>query len=342
MKNNVYILFLLLSLSCKKKEIGPQCPSCSNTVASTDYSNILIGCEGNFGWGNASLSVFNPNDNTISNQVFQSKNGFAIGDVLQDIAYNTFDSNYYLSVNNSGKLIVIDTNYNYLYSINGFTSPRYISFINNTKAYVSDLYANALSIINLQAHSIQGNIGINGWSEHMMTIDSVTWVAIEDSNQIIRVNNITDQIIDTIIVSKGPNSIIHQNQSVWVLCDGGLNQDTAALYELDLQGVPIHKFSFNSTQDNPTALQVSSTGDLFYLNQGVYKVTSATNTLPSTPFITDPGLFYNLVISPMDEIYITNAIDYVQPGKLYRYDINGNLTSSNKTGIIPNDICFRP
>lgn len=342
MKNNLYILVVFLVLGCKKKEIGPQCPSCSGTNITPNYSDILVGCEGNFGWGNASLSVFNPNKNSISNQVFQSKNGFSIGDVLQDIAYNKFDSNYYLSVNNSGKLLVMDTNYNYLYSINGFTSPRYISFINNSKAYVSDLYANAISIVNLQTHSIQGSISINGWSEQMITLDSITWVAIEDSNQIFRVNNITDQIIDTITVSKGPNSLISFNQNIWILCDGGLNEDTAALYQISQEGTLLKKIMFSSPQDNPTALNVSSTGDLLYLNQGIFKLTPINNTLPSSPLIADSGLFYNLAVSPANEIFVTDAIDYVQAGKLYQYDINGNLVSVNTTGVIPQDICFRP
>lgn len=345
MKYNSLIIisaFILALIACKKKEIGPQCPSCTSDEIESNYNDILIGCEGNFGWGNASLSVLNTKDTIISNQVFNSINGFSVGDVLQDISYNEFDYNYYLVVNNSGKIIVIDTNYIYQNTISGFTSPRYISFINASKAYVTDLYSNEISIVDLTNQNIQSTIPINGWSEKILTLGSTTWVAIQDTNQIIRIDNQTDNVLDTFVVSKGPNSIISGNQNVWVLCDGGINEDTAAVYQFNLQGQLLKQINFPSTIDNPTCLQINSSNQLFYLNQGVYRMNYSDNSLPLVPIISETGIFYNLAIGPEDGIYITDAIDYVQPGKLFTYDSIGNLINEFITGVIPQDICFRP
>ena len=65
--------------SCKKTEIGPQCPTCIEEDIAIKYDDVLIGCEGNFGWGNASISLFNPTNNSITNTVFQNINGYASG-----------------------------------------------------------------------------------------------------------------------------------------------------------------------------------------------------------------------------------------------------------------------
>ena len=65
------------------------------------YDDVLIGCEGNFGWGNASISLYNPTDNSITNTIFQNINGYAIGDVLQSIT--EYNGKLFVVVNNSGK-----------------------------------------------------------------------------------------------------------------------------------------------------------------------------------------------------------------------------------------------
>ena len=92
----VGVLFSILLFGSCKKPVGPQCDNC-NDVAAISYKDVFIGCEGNFGWGNASFSIYNPENKTVSNQVFQSVNGIPLGDVAQSAT--EIDGKLYLATN---------------------------------------------------------------------------------------------------------------------------------------------------------------------------------------------------------------------------------------------------
>ena len=83
MKKHYHILFLILVLcSCKKKEVGPQRLD-GKPYNKEAGSKLIIGCEGNFGFGNASLSLYNLETKAITNNLFNSQNNLPLGDVLQ-------------------------------------------------------------------------------------------------------------------------------------------------------------------------------------------------------------------------------------------------------------------
>ncbi len=65
--------------------------------------------------------------------------------------------------------------------------------------------------------------------------------------------------------------------------------------------------------------------------------------LPHAPLIPDRGtLFYALTVDPRtSELYVADAIDYQQPGTLYRYSPEGELLDSFTTGITPGAFCWR-
>ena len=49
-------------------------------------SDILIANQGNFGWGEGTLSTYNPNTKTVQNDVFKTINNQSLGNVFQSIA----------------------------------------------------------------------------------------------------------------------------------------------------------------------------------------------------------------------------------------------------------------
>jgi hypothetical protein len=66
--------------------------------------------------------------------------------------------------------------------------------------------------------------------------------------------------------------------------------------------------------------------------------------LPQTPFLHDQGtLYYGLTICPTsNDVYVADAIDYVQQGKIYRYNSDANLIDEFYVGIIPGAFCWKP
>ena len=75
-----FLLFCLLPLgSCMKWDYGEM------EDFSVSASGLFITNEGNFMYGNASLSYYDPATKRVENEVFARANGFKLGDVAQSM-----------------------------------------------------------------------------------------------------------------------------------------------------------------------------------------------------------------------------------------------------------------
>lgn len=65
--------------------------------------------------------------------------------------------------------------------------------------------------------------------------------------------------------------------------------------------------------------------------------------VPVRPFIKyQQTLFYGLTVNPENgDVYVADAIDYQQPGKIYRYDREANLIDEFYVGVIPGAFCWK-
>ena len=84
-KNNTYLYIILLSLISSCVKLNPV--ENINNVSINGNGLILIGNEGNFQYGNASLSGYNKNSKVILNNLYQNINQEPIGDVLHSISH---------------------------------------------------------------------------------------------------------------------------------------------------------------------------------------------------------------------------------------------------------------
>ena len=77
--------------------------------------------------------------------------------------------------------------------------------------------------------------------------------------------------------------------------------------------------------------------ELFFINNSVYKMNVLDNNLPVSTFISKNNRnFYGLGIDKYTEdIYITDALDYIQNGIVYSYKSSGIQNSSFYVGLIP-------
>ena len=337
---------LLLLFSCKKDKLGPQCISCEdNLVQNTANTDVLIINEGNFGWGNSSLTLYNKANNQLTQNVYwQQNNNTALGDVAQSMTQ--FNGLGYIIVNNSSKIEVVRMdNFSSVATISGFNSPRYFLPINNNKAYVTDLYSNSIQIVNLINNSISGNIAVNGWTEELLQYNDSVYVCDMTNDQLLIINPLNDALIGSVSVGESPNSlVIDKNNKIWILCSGGISSTNPKLIRFNPANRTIEQtYVFPNISQSPNNLKINAASDvLYFLNDGVFQYGISDTTLPSTAIIPSNGnIFYGLGIDPTNnDIYVADAIDYVQNGVVFRYSSSGNLIHQFNAGIIPNGFLF--
>lgn len=308
---------------------------------------VYITNEGNFQFGNAAVSYFEKGLTDAVPDLFEPANNRPLGDVCQSMFF--FNGLAYLVINNSNKIEVVDANsFVSLATITDFNSPRYFLPVSNSKAYVTDLYDNAISIVDLSANKRIGEIPCNGWTEELALAYGKVFVTNRERNQLYIINTLNDQITDSITIGFGANSIVEdRNGKLWVLCSGSESKAiNAGLYRINPINNTIEMtFSFSNSSNRPYRLDINGTNDtLYYLDsEGVFQLPINAVSLPTNAIILSEGRnLYGLGINPnTKEILVADAIDYVQRGRIYVYQPNGTLVKSFLAGIIPGDFYFK-
>ncbi len=343
LKNCFSLIIIILIQSCQHDDnVTP--------VTTNKTGGVFIINEGNFTYGNSTLSFYHKEADSVENNVFSRVNQVPLGDV----GYSMYlrDSLAYIVVNNSGKIYVIDKNtFQFVGKIDGLKSPRHIHFVDETKMYISELYDHNITIANPHTFEITGYINLPhpgeqfiGYKEYVFTN---SW---NHGNQIFKINKTTDAVVDSLTVTKQPNSmVLDKNNTLWVLCDGGYQgipggKANPALVKIHAETFTIQKtFQFEMKEQSPASLCINNAGDsLLFINGDIWAFDINSDQLPAVPFISGgEKLFYSLAIDPQNsDIYVSDAIDYQQAGIIYRYNNQGEIISNFKAGIIPGYFCF--
>lgn len=350
MKTNSIYIYIIITLiitifsSCKKDE---------PIIETGEFKNALfVVNEGNFTTGNASLTYYNRESEEVIQNVFYRKNNAPLGDVANSIFIDK--KSIYLTVNNSHTIYKIDKNdASYQGKVNQLTSPRFLLKINDSLAFVSDLYENNITVINTKNMEIVQKIYLGRTSENMLKVGDEVFITNwsefnqdKENNMLMVVNSKSMLLTDSIEIGKEPNSIvIDKNNNLWVLCSGGfMNDEMPSLSKINAQTHQlISKLEFPDITNAPTNLKIDPSGDtLYFLNTDVYKMPINKSSIPENPIIvpSENINFYSLAVSPENEIYVGDANDYNRNGDIYRYSSMGQLIRKFEAGIIPGNMAF--
>lgn len=342
---------VLLLASCMEWEYG----SVEEFDVSPTAEGLFICNEGNFQYGNATLSYYDPATRSIENEVFARANGMKLGDVAQSMTI--YDGVGWVVVNNSHVIFAIDiATFKEVGRITGFTSPRYIHFLAKDKAYVTQLWDNRIFVVNPERREITGYIELpamtmeQGSSEQMVQLGDYLYVNCWSyQNRILKIDTRTDEVIDELAVGIQPTSLVADcNGKLWSVTDGGYEGspygfEAPALYRIDPESFSIEReFRFREG-DAPSEVQLNGTGDMLYwINDDIWAMDVESERLPVRPFLASQGtIYYGLTVSPVSgDVYIADAIDYVQQGKIYRYSKEGEPLDEFYVGIIPGSFCW--
>lgn len=315
-------------------------------------SGVFVTCEGQFSYGQASLSYYDPAQKRVENGVFARANAMSLGDVAQSMTIH--NGKGYVVVNNSKIIFVIDPDtFKVLGTIEGLVSPRYIHFVSGAKAYVTDLYDPRITIVDPRTLEITGRIEVEG---HTSTERMVQWGQYvfvncwSYDNTVLVVNTATDEVVDEIDVGIQPVAMaIDCHGKLWVLTDGGYDgspygHEAPTLYRIDAATRRIEQQFRFRLGDAPRGLCLNGAGDTLYLiNGGVWAMDVTAERFPVQALVADSGtILYGLGVDPASgEIYVADAIDYQQPGVVYRYSAAGELMDEFYVGITPGGFCFK-
>jgi hypothetical protein len=351
-------LFLIAMVSSCDKNHAPALPA---------SPGVYIINEGNFNFGNGEVSFYDPVTNELNNDNFQIANGYMLGDVAQSMFIK--DSLGFIVVNNSQKIEVVKIPS--LKKVGTIpmhdSNPRNFFPLNDSIAYVTELYAKKIWILNYKAGFIIGSISTDSWTEKIIGIGSELFV----QQKIL--STVPASFATLIRINTSANTAFHNNtfggrdvngmvkdklNRIWIAVD----EDTArglyaGFYCFDRNLVEQKSFFFTSFNHHPLRLCVDSKGEkLFYADKDVYSFSIDDTHIPSTSLIQGNGAnIYAMDIDPStDDIYLSDALDFVQQSRIYRYDKDfvqqsriyrydkrGTLVHSFTAGIISGNFAFR-
>ncbi|MGB3948706.1 MAG: DUF5074 domain-containing protein [Bacteroidia bacterium] len=340
--------------ACKKDEPKPETPS---PTPSAYESGVFVTNEGPYGNGTGTISFFDKTNSTTSNDIFQSKNGYPLGNIVQSMSI--YNNKGYIVVNNAGKVETVDAaTFASAGVISGLNSPRYFLGVNSTTGYVSEWGANgmtgAVKVVNLSTNTVTSTIATGKGAENMLKVGNKVYVACGgglDNDSIVNVIDAqTNMVIDTIVVGANPKSMqLDANGKIWVLCAGQWDinytmlEKTGSLVRINPTNDNVDlSLPLVSAYSQPFNLVINAAKtSLYYTFDGkVFTQSVNANVLNTTAVINRN--FYSLGMDAAnDYIYGGNAGNFSSNGNVIRYTAAGAVVDSFAVGIIPGGFCFK-
>lgn len=307
---------------------------------------IFLVNEGNFQRGNASLSFLNlSGEQKMSDKLFETANGVPLGDVANSL--ELINDELYVVVNNSGKIEILNPkSFKRIATIEGFTSPRHILRISDSRALVSDLYAKALYAVDLASRSIEKKISVAGWIEDLHTVNGEVLTTNASYSHVYVIDPSSLELTDSIDVGgKTENMFVDKRQNVWVLRHADTEkQIVAAWVRIDAES---HKVSATiETSIAKTTYSMESTYDetqnkAYYILDGkIHLLNVEQESLQEGILSLSDGNPYDLLAKD-DFLWVSDSKDYNQKGELLQFNIDDlKLVSRFDTGLIPGDLLY--
>ncbi|WP_461533749.1 YncE family protein [Sinomicrobium sp.] len=326
--------------------------------------------EGNMGANKASLDFYDYTTETYISNVFSKANPELVGglgDVGNDIA--VYGSKLYVVVNVSNKVEVLDLHSGKRLGKIDVPNCRYITFYEG-KAYLSAylgevaLDPNApngmVAEIDTTSLQITRTVEVGRQPEELVGHEGKLYVANSggysppDYETTLSVIDL-DSFQETERIEVGMNLHrlkIDEEGDLYVSSRGDYYDNPARLYVVDTEDHKVKKSFDLAVSDMEIHKGIAyAIGVEFNFHTGqntisYSKIDTRTESLLDDSFITDGTeegieLPYGVAINPQtDEILLTDAGDYVSPGRLYCFSPDGVLQWTVTTGDIPAHIAF--
>lgn len=332
---SLFILAVLIWISCKKDyPPAPKQSDPTNTEQRSDTFRILVCNEGNFGFGNGSLSMVEfPGGKLTKNVLLQSMPGQSL-DVVQSIS--KWDKHYYLVVNNNQTILKLDeTNFSLKDEIKPLVSPRYISYAEQ-RFWISDLYANAVSVADPVSGTILGTIPFPGWCEEMVSTQDALWVSGPLSDKTYRID-IRNQLVSDSLQTGASSGWICKGKydEIYVLSAGQGSTGPAIACISDSSRVVVRRFELPFGAGICKKLVFYPVlNRLYFLAGDLYSVKIDGTELRKEYSAGASENLYGLEInSGRNLLLVTDARNYLSDGALLLFDLNRGFSAPQRMDV---------
>lgn len=313
---------------------------------------VFILNEGMFGTETASVS-FLSDSGTLTNDVFTLENtGENIGELAQGMGF--YGENAYIILGGTSEVKVVNrsTFASITTVTTGINNPRYIAF-NNGFGYITnwgdpaDTTDDYVAVLDLSTNTVVSTISVVEGPEEIVKTNNQLFVAHQGGygyGNSVSVINLDDNAVTQIAVGDIPNSIVTDDDYLYVLCGGKEawtgEESLGKLYRIDLTDFNIVDVYDFASGEHPNFLQVDNGNAYYVLNNNIYNFDFSA-TLPTTELINTSAqnvmLSYGLSLID-NTLYLADAVDYVSDGKVITYDISGSYQNTYTVGFIPNGV----
>ncbi|QTN39317.1 hypothetical protein HZ996_09255 [Cryomorphaceae bacterium] len=342
-KQRILLVFLCCALgwlsACQNEEVGPQ----SNIGESDDIfaydDGVLIGNEGTFTFGNASVDYYQPENGVHASGVFDQVNGLPLGDVLQSMYLD--DRDLYLVVNNSARIAVVNPSTMRLRrDFGALGSPRYVRRYGE-RLFVSQLFDGKLWVLDANTGEVLNKWDTPGWTERMELVDSMLWVEDQVGGTLLGFNLERDTLQFQTDLPGGISDLIEAEGRLYAFAHAAVGSD---LVEINPISGEIMRSSDFGAMD-ASFLNYNTDEDAFYFWAGgeIRKFRRADWVLqPASLYETGNANVGGFALDPgTGDWYYTDVLDFATRGWLYRLDPFFAPLDTIRTGFIPR-IILRP
>ncbi|WP_185957325.1 DUF5074 domain-containing protein [Gracilimonas mengyeensis] len=317
---------------------------------------VIVGNEGNFNAGNATITNFDVEAHSATDGVFLDANGAGIGDVVQSLAW--INNRVYAVINNSQKIVILDPEtfaQTGQISFPDGSSPREIVKVAEGKAYVTDLYASAVYVVDLNDNSVEeATIPAGTNADRILAYGSYAYVANSGfgaDSTIFKIDISSDAVVDTLEVSRGPSGMaVDSEGTLWVVATGyagdydenwNLIPGTSkpgGVHGIDLSTGEEVAFAGLSSADSDLALDEND-GMIFVNSGGVRAYDINANAFLADTLV--KGSFYAMGYDEVNnDFYLADAKDYSSEGDIIVYNNSTAEADTFQAGIVPGSFLF--
>ena len=304
---------------------------------------VAVLCEGNFMWANARLDLLQTDTgmSQLVSGVYEKANNKPIGDVLQSglVAGN----NLFLSINNSGKVLGLDPYTFKQKKMNAkLRSPRCLLMVGGD-LWVSDLYANKISVLDTLDLHLKREILVPGWAEQMLRWGDEVAVACY-SGKVLVYDYLSGVYKRSMDVDTGALYLaVDGKGTLWVVSSVGPKGGVAAFGAS--ASAPKARWTTNAALGN---IYPSADGNSMYVSSQnkilTFPITATTQADLSTLFNPSLNQLYGYYFNPQSQVfYLADAKDFVSNGEVMRYTLlNPAQKTKLSTGVNPSGFVILP